>query len=150
LTCATGQPELDAFTPGAGGRGRLAATLAHSDVVVNFASTTTIEAALFDTPVVNIGFDDESGLPLPLSIRRYYEYEHYQPVVDTGAARVVGSEAELIEAVGAYLSDPGRDRAGRRELVRRCCGFPEGGAGHRLARWVRETLDSTCESEGRR
>lgn len=149
LERGVGQPELDAFTPGAGGRGRLAATLAHSDVVVNFASTTTIEAALFDTPVVNIGFDSEAGLPLPLSIRRYYEYEHYQPVIETGAAQVAWSEAELIDVVGAYLRDPSLDRVGRQALVRHCCAFPEGGAGRRLAQWVRETLVRRCEQGGR-
>ena len=149
LERGAGQPELDASTPGAGGRGRLAATLAHSDVVVNFASTTTIEAALFDTPIINIGFDHEAGLPLPLSIRRYYEYEHYRPVVETGAARVAGSASDLIDAVAAYLRDPSLDRAGRHELVRRCCAFPEGGAGRRLAEWVRETLAGRRERGGR-
>ena len=87
LERSPGLPELDAFTPGPHGSRRLAATLAHSDVVVNFASTTTIEAVLFDTPVVNIGYDDTPDLPLPLSIARYYRYEHYQPVVETRAGR---------------------------------------------------------------
>src|SRR5262249_44786798 len=34
----------------------LADTLRHSDVVVNVASTIAIEAAIFDTPVVNVSF----------------------------------------------------------------------------------------------
>lgn len=142
------QLELEAFTPGRGGRRRLAATLAHSDVLVNFASTTTIEAALFDTPVVNVGFDDEPGLPLPLSIGRYYEYEHYQPVVDTGAARVATSSADLVSAVRGYLEDPTADRDGRRELVSRCCTRTDGRAGERLADWVLETLASVTASGG--
>jgi hypothetical protein len=35
----------------------LANTMRHSDVVVNVASTLAIEAAIFDTPVVNVSFD---------------------------------------------------------------------------------------------
>ncbi len=32
----------------------------HSDVVVQVASTIAIEAAIFDTPVVNMSFDGET------------------------------------------------------------------------------------------
>ena len=38
----------------------LADTMRHSDVVVNVASTIAIEAAIFDTPVVNVSFDGET------------------------------------------------------------------------------------------
>ncbi len=143
LERSPGAPELDSFTPGSAGRQRLAATLAHSDVIVNFASTTTVEAALFDTPVVNIGFDDTQGLPLPLSIARYYQFEHYRPVVETGAASIARSPEELVQAVGRYLADPAADTAGRRQLARRCCAVTDGRAGERLAQWVLDTLWST-------
>ena len=123
--------------------------MAHSDVVVNFASTTTVEAAIFDTPVVNIGFDDTPALPLPLSIGRYYQFEHYQPVVETGAAHVATSADDLVGAVGRYLADPAIDAEGRRELVRRCCTFTDGRASIRLARWVLDTLAETAPAEAR-
>lgn len=149
LQRSRGAPELDSFTPVAAGRRRLAATMAHSDVVVNFASTTTVEAAIFDTPVVNIGFDDTPALPLPLSIGRYYQFEHYQPVVETGAAHVATSADDLVGAVGRYLADPAIDAEGRRELVRRCCTFTDGRASIRLARWVLDTLAETAPAEAR-
>ena len=38
-------------------------TLYHADVVVNVASTITIEACIFDTPVVNINFDGAGREP---------------------------------------------------------------------------------------
>ena len=133
-------PEFDAAVPAARGRARLAATLAHTDVLVNFASTTTVEAALFDTPVVNIGYDATLNLPLPLSIRRYYSYEHYQPVVETGAASVVTSADDLVAAVRRHLAHPDGDAPARRELVRRCCTYTDGQAATRVARWVLDTL----------
>jgi hypothetical protein len=147
LERSPGLPELDAFTPGANGRLRLAATLAHSAVIVNFASTTTIEAALFDTPVVNIGFDEAPDLPLPLSIGRYYHYEHYQPVVETGGARVATSGDDLVATVREYVLHPWVDADARRELVRRCCTFT-GGAGERAARWVLKALAETATPGG--
>ncbi len=143
LEWSHGSPELDSFTPGTEDRRRLAATLAHSDVIVNFASTTTVEAALFDTPVVNIGFDETPDLPLPLSITRYYQFEHYQPVVETGAAHVAVSAIDLVRAVARYLADPARDGVGRRALARRCCAFTDGQAGARLGQWVLDTLAAT-------
>ena len=121
--------------------------MAHSDVVVNFASTTTVEAAIFDTPVVNIGFDDTPALPLPLSIGRYYQFEHYQPVVETGAARIAESVDDLVQAVRGYLANPDADAAGRRELVNRCCTHTDGLAGVRAARWVLNTLSNTTGAQ---
>ena len=143
LQCGPGVAHFDACSPSVDDRRRLASTLAHSDVLVNFASTTTIEAALFDTPVVNIGYDDIPVLNLPLSIARYYQYEHYQVVVETKAAHRATSAADLIASVRRYLVEPAKDREARRELVRRCCGFPVGGASERLARWVLQTLRQT-------
>src|SRR5262249_20606049 len=67
---------FDEVAPTREDRQHLAATVAHSDVLINLASTTTLEAFVFDTPVVNIAFDGAEGLPLPLSARRYYRYEH--------------------------------------------------------------------------
>jgi hypothetical protein len=142
LERSPGAPELDSFTPGSEGRRRLAATLAHSDVIVNFASTTTVEASLFDTPVVNIGFDDTADLPLPLSIARYYQFEHYRPVVETGAAHIATSPADLVRAVALYLNDPRTHAVGRRALARKCCAFTDGRAGERLGDWVLDTLRS--------
>ena len=110
---------------------------------MNFASTTTIEAALFDTPIVNVGYDEVPNLDLPLSISRYYQYEHYQAVVETQAARIATSPGDLIELVRSYLVDPRKDTEARRALVHRCCGVPAGGASERLAGWVLRTLRQT-------
>ena len=45
-------------------------TLHHADVVVNVASTISIEACIFDTPVVNINFDGPDDSPYVRSARR--------------------------------------------------------------------------------
>ena len=93
-------------------------TLRHADVVVNYASTITIEACAFDTPVVNIGF--------PPYYLNAYSFTHYKPVVESGAVRVAKSMEELIAEVASYLRDPGRDRSGRAAAVREFIGFTDG------------------------
>ena len=57
----------------------------HADVNVNMASTMTLDFALHDTPVVNLGFDVD---PTRNLAARYYRFDHYRPVVELGAARV--------------------------------------------------------------
>jgi len=143
LRATPGTPEFDQFSATRNERRHLAGTLSHSNVLVNFASTTTIEACLFDTPVVNIGFDERAGLPTPLSIRRYFQFEHYQPVVETGAATVASSPEALVDAIRAYLADHALHRAARKALTERLCPYRDGGAGQRLARVVVDALDMT-------
>jgi CDP-Glycerol:Poly(glycerophosphate) glycerophosphotransferase len=113
----------------------LADTMCHSDVVLNVASTIAIEASIFDTPVVNIAFDQDAADARPFlsSPVRYYSYTHYQQIVRAGAVRIAKSAAEMIDLVNAYLADPSRDAAGRRRVVAEQCEFTDGRAAERLA-----------------
>lgn len=118
----------------------LADTLAHSDVVVNVASTIAIEAAIFDTPVVNVAFDGEEEAPFTRSARRYYRFTHYANVTRHGAVRVAWTPAELVAHVGAYLADPALDREGRQRVVREQCQFTDGRSAERVAAAVMAEL----------
>ena len=113
----------------------LADTLYHSDVVLNVASTIAIEASIFDTPVVNIAFDEEAAEARPFltSPLRYYSYTHYQQIVRAGAVRIAKSAGEMIDLVNGYLADPSKDAAGRRRVVVEQCEFTDGRSAERLA-----------------
>jgi hypothetical protein len=111
----------------------LADTLAHSDVIVNVASTLAIEAAIFDTPVVNIAFDGEREEPFARSARRYYQFTHYANITRHGAVRVASAPGQLVEHVRSYLSDHTQDRAARAEVVREQCWFTDGRSAERVA-----------------
>ncbi len=113
----------------------LADTMRYSDVVLNVASTITIEAAIFDTPVVNIAFDerDAEAQPFLESPLRYYSYTHYQQIVGAGAVRIAKTPSQMIELVNAYLRDPSLDAAGRRRVVLEQCQFTDGRSAERVA-----------------
>jgi CDP-Glycerol:Poly(glycerophosphate) glycerophosphotransferase len=113
----------------------LGETMRHSDVVLNVASTITIEAAIFDTPIVNIAFDDAPAEARPFleSPLRYYSYTHYQQIVRTGAAPIAKTAAEMIDLVNAYLADPARDAESRRRVVAEQCEFTDGRSAERIA-----------------
>jgi CDP-glycerol glycerophosphotransferase (TagB/SpsB family) len=114
----------------------LADTLSHSDVIVNVASTIAIEAAIFDTPVVNVAFDGERKQDFARSARRYYQFTHYTNITRHNAVRVAWSPDELIGHVRSYLDDPGQDRSGRAQVVREQCQFTDGRAAERVAGFV--------------
>ena len=108
-------------------------TLCHADVVVNVASTISIEACIFGTPVVNICFDGAEESPYVRSARRYYSFTHYVNITSRNAVRVARSPAELVDAVAAYLANPSLDAAGRKQVVLDQCQFTDGRSAERVA-----------------
>ena len=111
-------------------------TLCHADVVVNVASTISVEACIFDTPVVNICFDGPGESPYVKSARRYYSFTHYVNITSRGAVRVAASAEELVAAVAAYLANPSLDAAGRRQVVLDQCQFTDGRSAERVTSLV--------------
>lgn len=114
-------------------------TLHHADVVVNVASTISIEACIFDTPVVNICFDGADE-PYVRSARRYYSFTHYVNITDRGAVRVATSPQEMVTMVANYLAEPAMDAAGRRQVVMDQCQFTDGGSAERVIQCVLDEL----------
>jgi len=121
-------------------------TLSHADVVVNVASTITIEACIFDTPVVNIGFDGPEEEPYVRSATRYYKFTHYVNITNRHAVRVATSAAEMVAAVARYLGDPSLDADGRRQVVRDQCQFTDGHSAARVTAAVIDELGGSAMS----
>jgi hypothetical protein len=118
----------------------LADTLRHSDVIVNVASTIAIEAAIFDTPVVNVAFDGETESPFAQSARRYYRFTHYVNITRHGAVRVASTPDELVAHVGRYLTEPSLDAEARRQVALEQCQFLDGRAAERVAETLIDDL----------
>ncbi len=110
----------------------LRATLSYSSLVVAGPSTICVDAALFDKPVVLIGFDGDEERPYNKSVRRYYDYDHFRPIVSSGGAALAHNPGELERFLKEYLADPTRDRPGRTRIVREQCGEVDGYACERL------------------
>lgn len=110
----------------------LADTLHHSDVVLSVASTIAIEASIFDTPAVSIGFDRQTGSNNAL-IEWHYGSTHFQKVVRSGAVRIARSSGELVDLINMYLADPSTDADGRTRIVAEQCEFTDGRSAERVA-----------------
>jgi len=132
---------LDSWGPTRRDMYRFASLMKHADVVINVASTTTIDAAFFDTPVVNIAFDGETDQDYIRSNRRYYEYCHYENIVKTGGVSICYDKEHFIAAVNEYLKDRSLRSEGRARIVQEQCWRPDGLAGKRLADLVLSEVD---------
>lgn len=123
---------------------RLKALLVYSDVMVNFYSTQAIEAAIFDLPIVNIGFGNCKSTELPARIVDHWD--HFARVLATGGVARTYSEDELIEAVNRYLEDPSLDREGRQRIVDQEVSAHRGYAGRAIGEHILALLDAQPEN----
>jgi hypothetical protein len=110
----------------------LADLLRYSDVTLNAGSTLSIDSAIVDTPIVNIGFDGYHTLPAEQSVLRVYEFTHYANIVRTGGVRIARSADEMIALINEYLRDRSLDRAGRARIVEEQCYRIDGRSGQRV------------------
>lgn len=108
-------------------------TLRHSAVLINTASSMTLDAAIFDTPIVNVAFAPRPSDPLHRRVPHYHQSKHYSRVYQTGAVRMAFSLEELIAGINAYLEAPSLERLQRRQVVDQICGPVDGKSIERLA-----------------
>lgn len=111
---------------------RLAETLLQCDLIVSGPSTIAIDAAFFDKPVILIAFDGFENRSYLQSVGRYYDYEHWRPVVESEAAKIARSQAEFSAAIDAYVKNPTLDKEARRKLAERFCFKVDGRSTERL------------------
>lgn len=108
--------------------------LRHCEAGINICSTVTLELCMLDKPAINLAYDPPGMDIRPLSFARYYQFDHYRPIVASGALEYVTSEAELPQALAGALRAPGSRQDQRRELIRSFFGETlDGKSSHRVA-----------------
>jgi len=95
------------------------ALLHYSSLCITIPSTVTVDCALSYLPVINLGIEVPGEQPLAGSLRAFWDVEFNRNVRETGAAKIVTSESELIEATIRYLQDRTLDHDRRMDLIRR-------------------------------
>jgi hypothetical protein len=109
----------------------LISSLFYQAVQINIASTMTLDSAIFDKPVINVGFDATS-VGYWAQVKHYYRYDHYIPVTDSGAVDVVYNENELKKSILEALHHPEKKQINRKQLVELESGPMDGAAGKRM------------------
>lgn len=113
----------------------LASTIYHSEVVVNIASTITIDAAVLDKPVICVAFGAGGEKSLQDRFRRIFEHSHYRKLVDTKGLQLVYNREELGETIRRSIMNPMSDGSGRKRLREELCYRLDGQSARRAA-WV--------------
>jgi hypothetical protein len=96
--------------------------LRHTDVGVNVASTVSLELCMFDVPVVQVAYNPPGVPTSEIDYARYYRFDHYRPVVESGAVTLARSADDLVAEIRRALEVPEVHAAERRALLDRMFG----------------------------
>ncbi|MGH7603725.1 MAG: hypothetical protein ACRENK_06990 [Gemmatimonadaceae bacterium] len=110
------------LTPTESDNQMLTNTLRHVDVGINVASTISLELCMFDKPVINVAYNPPGMLSVRVPYARYYEFDHYRAVVESGAVDVSRNPEEMRSQLRGALTRPSMRRAKRRSLMQRMFG----------------------------
>jgi CDP-Glycerol:Poly(glycerophosphate) glycerophosphotransferase len=111
---------------------RMAGLLRHADVMVNFATTVTLEAAIVDTPTLLVAFSPIDPEEMQRYVVGLHFQMHYKALVARDLVPIAWDRDQLVRWINRYLDDPGLYRAQRAEIVRDWVQFTDGGSGRRL------------------
>ncbi len=90
-------------------------TLSHADIVMATQGSISLDAAALDKKIINIAFDGSLTRSYTESVKRWYEMDHYLPVVESGGVSIVDNFLSLDEAIKTLINkDP--QKAGRARL----------------------------------
>ncbi|MBK7450788.1 MAG: CDP-glycerol glycerophosphotransferase family protein [Anaerolineales bacterium] len=119
----------------------LACLLRYSDVMVNYFSTISLEAAICDLPVIHVGYDAFAhGQNFGVTSAFLQRQTHNSRQLRLSAARVVRNEADLFASLEAYLSDRALDQEARRKYAESECDILDGKSSERLVNMIRARL----------
>jgi hypothetical protein len=98
---------------------QLRALLEYSDLNINMLSTMSLDFMLFDKPVINPIFGNQSnGL---YDDQRFLGYAHIQHLVNSQSSKVVKNKTELLNAISVYLNTD-EDSANRKKFIKQQVG----------------------------
>ncbi len=117
-----------------------AESLKYANVVINLNSTITIDAAVFDIPVICINYDHRGARPFKYSVVRMYEFDHYTKLLKTEGFRLANSREDLLISIIESLERPELLAEGRKRILQQQCHFIDGKAGERTAKHIFQLL----------
>jgi len=97
-------------------------TLRHAAFGINVASTISLELCMFDKPAINVGYNPRSVDEKELSYATYYNFDHFRPVVESGAVEVAWNREQMRKLMLKALQNPNRRTNERTKLIRKMFG----------------------------
>lgn len=93
--------------------------LRHTALGINAASTVSLELMMHGKPVINLGFEPPgSRLAHWTRFSRHVEYEHYLPVIQSGAVMVARSIEDLRAMITRGLTQPQANHPAQEQFLK--------------------------------
>jgi len=89
----------------------------HCSLGINVGSTISLELAMFDKPVIYVGYDPPDKDISPISYKQILDFDHLRPIVKSGAFSYANSEAEMLEHIRSYYNNSALHQLERRHLI---------------------------------
>ncbi len=121
---------------------RLANTLRYADAALTMGSSTALDSAVVDTPIICLGFHPRAGSAEDTFYRESHFSHHYKPIMESQAAPLAKDMSQLVQYLGEAVAHRGALHEARVRLVKRVCGCVDGNAAGRIA----ETLIALIEA----
>jgi hypothetical protein len=84
---------------------------------INVASTISLELCMFDKPAINVGYNPPDKDIYPYNYTRFYAFDHYKPIVDSGAVQVAANEDEMRRYLREAIEYPFNYQNNRKALL---------------------------------
>lgn len=124
-------------------------TLRQVDAGINVASTVSLELCMFDKPAINVAYNPPGMSSVRVPYARYYEYDHYRPLVASGAIELASSAEEMRALLRAAITNPSRRSRERHALIHRMFGDTLDGRSHERVARVLSSLASSPRPDER-
>lgn len=111
-------------------------TLRYCNLVINIASTISIDAAILDKPVVCVGFSSNSSNAFNSLYYNFHHSEHYAPIMATGSTPLSVDLNSLVNMATDGIQNPDELSEKRQGMVRLLCGDTDGTASSKIINFI--------------
>ncbi|MVO07696.1 hypothetical protein GOQ30_00795 [Flavobacterium sp. TP390] len=84
---------------------------------INVASTVSLELCMLNKPAINVGYNPPDKNIYPYNYTRFYSFDHYKPIVESGAVQVAINEAHLKKLLENAIENPKEFAVERQKLI---------------------------------
>lgn len=127
---------------------RMADLVRVADVMVNFATTVTLESAIVDTPTLLVAFSSIDPQEMERYVIGLHFNMHYKALIARDLVPIAWNRAQLVEWINRYLDDPSLYRNQRQTIVQEWVQFTDGRSAERLGAAIlrHAGLEPACAS----
>jgi hypothetical protein len=128
----------------------LARMLNHAAACLVPGSTLALDAIAAGCPAIGIAYDGPNPEPYETSIRRWYDYDYFRPILASKAVPLADSREALIRYINGFIENPHQMRSERNALIDEIIGPKSDDIVQRCAQIVRNVTGPLGKSFDRK